>query len=54
MGKPDKKTALNRLTKAREALAKSDPKDFDRRNREVIEAEKQVRFGRVRGWNYED
>jgi hypothetical protein len=54
MGKPDKKAALKRLTKAREALAKSDPKDFEKRNREVIEAERGVRFGRVRGWDYED
>jgi hypothetical protein len=65
MGKPDKKAALRRLTKARENLAASTwkaeaagtaaaMKDYEQRNREVIEAEKDVRFGRVRGWDYED
>jgi hypothetical protein len=54
MGKPEKKAAVKRLTKARERLANTAPGDQAAANAEVVEAEKDVRFGRVRGWDYED
>lgn len=50
----DKKAALDRLTRAREALADASPDEHEDLNREVVEAEKAVRFGRMRGWNYPD
>ena len=52
MAKPDKKTALKRLTKARESLANSDVWNYGQRNEEVAKAEKAVHLGRMRGWKY--
>ena len=48
----DKKAALDRLTHAREALATASPDEHEDLNRAVVEAEKAVPFGRVRGWNF--
>lgn len=52
--KQDRRAALDRLTKAREALANASPENYEAANRAVIEAEEAVPFGRVRGWDYVD
>lgn len=62
MPKPDKK-AVERLAAARKHLQEvqtskrsSDPKqakkDYEDANRKVLDAEKGVRFGVMRGWKY--
>lgn len=63
MAKPGKKAALKRLTEARRKLehvqtAGKNPEpwiasvEYERANEEVAKAEKAVRFGSQRGWNY--
>ncbi|WP_329521122.1 hypothetical protein [Spirillospora sp. NBC_01491] len=54
MTRNDKKAAVQRLTDAREALAHADDSTREQRNRDVVNAENAVRFGRIRGWNYTD
>lgn len=54
MSKTDKRAAIERLTKAREALANATPAEHEAANRKVVEAEKDVPLGRMRGWDYTD
>lgn len=54
MNKAQRQAALKELTAARESLSKSDRINFAQRNERVVKAEKNVRFGTQRGWNYVD
>lgn len=54
MSRAERKAAAQELTEARESLSKSDRINYAQRNERVVNAEKNVRLGRVRGWDYVD